>query len=278
MSNPDLFKLSISQFAKLCHTSRKNLIYYDNIGLLSPLGRSEQGYRYYAATQATQYQMIQLLKSSNCSLEEIKEIVTNPAVHNDIPVMLAQKNELIKQRDQLNMYIGYADTMLRVAEEAEYIIKDKPALIYRNNAEYFFTSYIPPTHLREDEMFRYVDQHTNGYIDRMEILPYPLSVLVNVSDYPEKPENCVGICHRYVDYKKRKIDDNIYVMPIGHYIACKCPGNWRDVREMNTAMYFFAMENNYKITGNFLNTGTVFDYDIEDNEGFCTSFLPVTVV
>lgn len=278
MSNPKLFQLSISQFAKLCHASRKTLIYYDNIGLLSPLGRSEQGYRYYAATQATQYQMIQLLKSSNCSLEEIKEIVTNPATHNDIPIMKEQKAGLTQQRDLLNMYISYADTMLRVAEEAEDVIKEKPFLLYRNYAEYFFMSALPPTHLREDKMFHYVDQHTNYIIERKEIMPYPLSVLVNVDSYPNETENCVGICHRYVDRKKREKDEFTYIMPVGHYIACKSAGNWKAVREMNTAMYHFAKENNYKIIGNFLNTGTVFDYDMEGNEGFCTSFLPVSVV
>jgi DNA-binding transcriptional MerR regulator len=47
-------RLSISQFAKFCGTTRQTLQYYDKIGLLRPALTGEQGYRYYKQhTRAT---------------------------------------------------------------------------------------------------------------------------------------------------------------------------------------------------------------------------------
>ena len=43
--------LSISQFAHLSGIKRKNLIFYDEIGLFSPAHVGENGYRYYSTRQ-----------------------------------------------------------------------------------------------------------------------------------------------------------------------------------------------------------------------------------
>jgi len=63
---------SISEFAKLCGTSRDTLLYYDKIDLLKPSYKNKNSYRYYSFTQYETYLLIDSLKQSKIPLTKIK--------------------------------------------------------------------------------------------------------------------------------------------------------------------------------------------------------------
>ena len=64
----------IGEFSKLVKVPVKTLRYYDEIGLLQPDEVDEfTGYRYYSENKVKDYQMINLLKSVDFSLNEIIE-------------------------------------------------------------------------------------------------------------------------------------------------------------------------------------------------------------
>ena len=69
--------LSISEFAKLSGIKRKTLIYYDQIGLLTPEYTAENGYRYYDYSQIYTVNMINLFREIRMPLAEIKEHLQN---------------------------------------------------------------------------------------------------------------------------------------------------------------------------------------------------------
>ncbi len=71
MANYGIFP--ISQFAKLSRTTRDTLLYYDRIGLLSPIARGENKYRYYSSDQLAVTNVIRALQESGLSLAELKE-------------------------------------------------------------------------------------------------------------------------------------------------------------------------------------------------------------
>ena len=64
--------LSINDFAKFSRTTRDTLLYYDRIGLLSPILRGANNYRYYAGSQLAVINVIRTLQSLGMTLEEIK--------------------------------------------------------------------------------------------------------------------------------------------------------------------------------------------------------------
>ena len=64
--------LTISEFSKISEVSRRALIFYDNIGLFSPEYTGENGYRYYSHEQIYSIFVINILKESGMSLQEIK--------------------------------------------------------------------------------------------------------------------------------------------------------------------------------------------------------------
>jgi DNA-binding transcriptional MerR regulator len=109
-------RLSISQFAKFCGTTRQTLQYYDKIGLLRPALTGEQGYRYYKQHQSYDFRFIATLKSMGCTLDEIKLIIESPD-DNLIFTVLSGKKKLIEEE------IGRLEASRKILEKAEYLFK-----------------------------------------------------------------------------------------------------------------------------------------------------------
>jgi DNA-binding transcriptional MerR regulator len=65
---------SISEMAKFSRVSRDTLLYYDKIGLFSPVSRGANNYRYYSDKQISAVNLIRTFQSLGMSLEKIKEI------------------------------------------------------------------------------------------------------------------------------------------------------------------------------------------------------------
>ena len=71
---PQTGLFSISDFAMLSRLTRDTLLHYDRIGLLAPLTRGENKYRYYSGYQFAVVNVIRTLQQLGMTLEEIKEL------------------------------------------------------------------------------------------------------------------------------------------------------------------------------------------------------------
>lgn len=103
----DKMMLKISEMAKLANTTRRTLIYYDEEGIFSPIKKSATGYRYYSYNQLYDLLFILSLKSLGLSLDEVKQIKTNP---DKMPVkrlqeLLANVSQRISDLQQLQTVI-----------------------------------------------------------------------------------------------------------------------------------------------------------------------------
>ncbi|MDR3076796.1 MAG: MerR family transcriptional regulator [Synergistaceae bacterium] len=67
--------LSISELAKLSRISRTALIYYDRIGLVTPVMRGENNYRYYSHRQIASTNLVNTLQSLGMPLREIADLM-----------------------------------------------------------------------------------------------------------------------------------------------------------------------------------------------------------
>jgi len=71
---PESGLLSISAFAEFARTTRDTLLHYDRIGLLSPIMRGDNNYRYYSSSQLAIVNVIRTFQQLGMSLDEIKEL------------------------------------------------------------------------------------------------------------------------------------------------------------------------------------------------------------
>jgi len=71
---PESGLLSISDFAEFSRTTRDTLLHYDRIGLLFPVLRGENNYRYYSISQIAIVNVIRTFQQLGMSLEEISAL------------------------------------------------------------------------------------------------------------------------------------------------------------------------------------------------------------
>ncbi|SFB97307.1 MerR family transcriptional regulator [Butyrivibrio sp. YAB3001] len=73
----DEYTFSVSQFAKLCGTTRDTLRHYYEEGIIVPKVDPENGYHYYSASQITSFYFISTMRQAGCSIKEINELIHN---------------------------------------------------------------------------------------------------------------------------------------------------------------------------------------------------------
>jgi len=71
-------KYSVKRIARLTGITARTLHYYDEIGLLKPLLRGKNKYRYYGQKELTRLQQIVSLRQLGLSLNQIKVIIDSP--------------------------------------------------------------------------------------------------------------------------------------------------------------------------------------------------------
>ena len=86
----------VGEVARLAGVTVRTLHHYDEIGLLSPSGRTHAGYRRYDDADLTRLQQILFYRELGFSLEEIAGILDDPAA--DATAHLRRQHELLTAR------------------------------------------------------------------------------------------------------------------------------------------------------------------------------------
>lgn len=125
--------MNTKEFAKLCHVQKRTLFYYDEIGLLKPIKRNENGYREYDVSQAEVMDTIKLLQSASLTLEEIKSILNDNENDKitDLEIGVKRTNEKIKQllaiskyfESKINLYKEFKEEDAIRSKKEEFSIK-----------------------------------------------------------------------------------------------------------------------------------------------------------
>lgn len=110
-------KYTIGEFGRISGISPKTLRFYDEKGLLKPVGYSEAGYRYYDESSFVTLQRILLLRYLGMSLEQIKETVCNSTLSLEESLQ-EQKKLLNEKKRHLDRVIDAVDKV-QTAEEGQ---------------------------------------------------------------------------------------------------------------------------------------------------------------
>ncbi len=85
---------TVGELSRVAGVTVRTLHHYDEIGLLSPSGRSEAGYRLYDYEDLTRLQEILVWRQLGFSLQEIRPLLDDPA--HDRAAALRQQRELVE--------------------------------------------------------------------------------------------------------------------------------------------------------------------------------------
>lgn len=104
--------MKVSDVAKLTGVTVRTLHYYDEIGLLPPSEVTSSGYRVYSDADLEVLQQILFFRELDFSLEEIREIMQNPAYEKET-ALKNQKALLLQKRDRMDRLVALVDNILK---------------------------------------------------------------------------------------------------------------------------------------------------------------------
>lgn len=117
MKDRELFR--IGEVSKLFHVSISILRHYDKIGLLCPeYTDSETGYRYYSTRQFECLNTIRYLRALDIPLDEISKVIKNRNTDDIANLLLRQRKEVIKRKNELEMIERKIDNRLKQLQDA----------------------------------------------------------------------------------------------------------------------------------------------------------------
>lgn len=104
---------TVGQLAAVCRVSIQTLRYYDKIGLLRPSSKNpENGYRYYSQRDILFLRIIQDLKETGLTLDEIKELLRNDDIGMVMDILQRKKDEFQEMIGKLTAVSRTIDTRL----------------------------------------------------------------------------------------------------------------------------------------------------------------------
>jgi len=106
---------TVKAIAKLTGVSVRTLHYYDEIGLLTPSGRSGAGYRLYSEADLHRLQMILFYRELGFDLQSISQVLADPKFDRKA-ALLQHRRKLIENQSRLKRLIQTVDHTLQTIE------------------------------------------------------------------------------------------------------------------------------------------------------------------
>ncbi|MFE4123961.1 MerR family DNA-binding transcriptional regulator [Priestia sp. YIM B13486] len=203
------------EFANLCRVKKQTLFHYDEIGLLSPQIKKENGYRYYLYEQFEVFQVIALFKEFGVPLKEIKTLLTDKNPRNMITLLKEKAFEIEEKIKHLNHLQAIIQTRLQLTEHALRTdfssisvqhLEEETFMISENileEADQKYTTVIP-------ELIHYTQLHK---LDR----GYPIGAMLAREQIQKHEFN--NYKHLYVKIPEARGKVHCHIRPQGLYVV-----------------------------------------------------------
>lgn len=239
------------QFAKLCGVKKATLIHYEDLGILVPALRGENGYNYYDPAQIYDFELINVLKKMNVPLAEIKDYIYN------------KKGNLPACKEILEKKLEDLKTLERELQSIEMLVKN--TLDDMNSLEDIQLGLIEEVTYDESELYAVykLSSRTTDYAytkqNVREVIQYVQDIFanesINVIEVVMNEDIINGSYKKtYGGYiaKKGIKDTNVeyFVRPAGTYLTVADRKGGDSIVDLYKKLKHYADENGYDIIGN----------------------------
>ena len=239
------------EFAKLCGISRDTLEYYGRIGLLPPCKKEKNGYGLYSPEQVYSLQLIHMLKTTGCSLKEIKTFLYVGGVPEYQAIIDSKREQLEKQRAQIDKVLREYDYYEHFRRTTLDLATPEMRIVLNPQAFYIFCTKVDPEKSLDAEYrelkFR---EHVMRCNERAaEIMSFPVgSIYPESALYLDTQSGISGYCS-YCNCIPKNPED--YTMaPSAYYLTYLYKGTRRDVEvTLLKQLLEFAIEQGYRLVG-----------------------------
>lgn len=111
--------MTVKEVSEITGISVRTLQYYDEIGLLTPSGKSEAGYRLYDEKALERLRQILFFREFDLPLKEIKAVMENPSLDKN-EILQMQRRMLLRKKERMERLIASIDRLLRGEERMDF--------------------------------------------------------------------------------------------------------------------------------------------------------------
>ena len=116
-------KLTVGEMARITGVPARTIRYYNQIGLFTPSGVWENGYKYFSVEKIEELRMINYLRHTGLSIEEVRSLFSNPGIdeyrqqlQRHLGTISSQLGHLQKIEQRVHKRIRELDYVLSITE------------------------------------------------------------------------------------------------------------------------------------------------------------------
>lgn len=209
------------EFAKLCHVKKQTLFHYDEIGLLSPEIKNDNGYRYYSYHQFDVFSVIQLLKEVDMPLQEIKRFLKSKTPLELIDLLKNKSQEIDMKISHLNRIQKTIKTKIKLTERALTIDDSQITLQEHEEKKLFLSSSI--LDCSDKEFLKSVSTFIEFSSDQKLNLGHPIGAIVSKEQVEQGDYE--NYSYLYIKTEEKLESIFYYVKPKGLYVVAYHKGS-----------------------------------------------------
>ncbi len=124
------YTLTVSQFARLCGTTRDTLRYYYEQKILTPRVDEANGYHYYSTSQISSFFFITTMRQAGCSIREISDLIYHSSKDSITKVVNSKILDMQRELYRINKKISALHLGMWILEGYEYQKSGTPFIDY----------------------------------------------------------------------------------------------------------------------------------------------------
>lgn len=258
--------ISTGRFAKLCGTSKRTLVHYDEIGLFRPAMTDQRGYRYYTEAQCDVFAIITALKEIGMPLQEIQSYLDNrsPAA---LKTLLQAQRKLVQQElENLRRIDQMIATKLQLLEQGEQVVCNTVS-VEQCPQEYLILSE-PVNSDAHDKIIERLYQHLDYCFKNRFNVGHPFGAMMHKNSLLNGQYKTYAYFFTKVTAPQQT--PCLFIKPAGLYAVTYMEGNYYEADEAFRALLAFIAHNSYEICGYSYKEGIIDEISQKDMRHYIT--------
>lgn len=241
--------LSTGEFAKLCGVTKETLFHYDEIGLLRPEVRKENGYRYYTPAQSFVCDVIVFLKKCGSSLSEIEEHFVSMDPEKFVATLKMKQERFGEELARLAQRQRLLQNVIERVESAPSLETNKPSIEY---VEEQYLLAVPLDYSRGGEEIAWAEA-SQRLMENLKTfssmqLSFDVGAIVTRENLARKEMEEADYC--YSELSAPVASEYSFIKPASHYAKMIHKGPYEDLPRSGERLVDFIKQSGRRITGN----------------------------
>ncbi len=260
------YSLTVSQFAKLCNTTRDTLRHYYEQKIIVPWVDPANGYHYYSASQISSFFFISTMRQAGCSIKEISSIIHDQTKDGIVHMVNSKILDMQRELYLINKKISALQLGMWILEKFE---SHRPGVPFLDD--------LPPMSITatpvKDKSSAYhvadiasdISTHLVKTFADQTLTSFPSGVTISYEDFVNKKyvyNNVISISFLPAD--------NVGTHPIPGSRAVMCHHNQLspDIEKTYKKMLSYIKKNRLKACSDLYSISLINLYDKEENHTY----------